>query len=190
MVESMQETLEVESCIKRYPWLIQMVTSKLFHELCDQHINKKRCYFCCDCMIPPLCDQCYKRNEHKDHTTIQTYRSSYQSGVRKEAISKFMDTCGIHTYSINSFAIIYINQRRENGNNHRHRNNVTRKCQVCEWELDAASSALFCSIECKFRNTLGSQLDELMENSSSEDVEPVKKKRKHIGGKGFHVDLH
>lgn len=79
---------------------------------------------------------------------LQTYRSSYQSGVRKETISKYMDTCGIHTYTINSYPIVYINQRRES-DNHRCRNNVSRKCQVCEWELDAASSALFCSIECK-----------------------------------------
>ncbi|CAE6075786.1 unnamed protein product [Arabidopsis arenosa] len=55
-------------------------------------------------------------------------------------------------------------------------------CDVCEWELDAASSALFCSMECKFRSVLGSQLDELMENSeitenSEETDEPVKKKR-------------
>ncbi|KFK34329.1 hypothetical protein AALP_AA5G130600 [Arabis alpina] len=98
-------------------------------------------------MIPPLCDLCYKKNDHKGHTMIQTYRSSWQSGRRESE-------------------------------NHRCRTNVTRRCQVCKWELDATSSALFCSIECKFRNALGSQLDDLMDNSS-EDVEPVKTKRKH-----------
>ncbi|KAL1218264.1 hypothetical protein V5N11_013595 [Cardamine amara subsp. amara] len=152
MVETMQETIEVQSCIRNYPWLIQMVKSKQFHELCDQHIEKKRCYFCCDCMVPPLCKDCYKDSDHKAHNTIQTYRSSHQTG------------------------------RRDSTENRRLRNNLLHKCQVCEWELDAG---LFCSIECKFRNTLGSQLDELMENNSeiseisSEDVvvEPVKKKR-------------
>lgn len=59
-----------------------------------------------------------------------------------------MDTSGIHMYTINGNHIVYINQRRDN-DNHRFRNNVLRKCQVCGWELDAASSALFCSIECK-----------------------------------------
>lgn len=63
-------------------------------------------------------------------------------------MSKYMDISGIHIYSINGFPIVYINQRRGN-DNHRFRNNVMHKCQVCEWELDAASSALFCSMECK-----------------------------------------
>ncbi|KAL1218263.1 hypothetical protein V5N11_013595 [Cardamine amara subsp. amara] len=182
MVETMQETIEVQSCIRNYPWLIQMVKSKQFHELCDQHIEKKRCYFCCDCMVPPLCKDCYKDSDHKAHNTIQTYRSSHQTGVRKDVILRYMSISGIQLYTINGRYIVYINQRRDSTENRRLRNNLLHKCQVCEWELDAG---LFCSIECKFRNTLGSQLDELMENNSeiseisSEDVvvEPVKKKR-------------
>ncbi|EOA26165.1 hypothetical protein CARUB_v10019603mg [Capsella rubella] len=97
-------------------------------------------------------------------------------------MSMYMDLSGIQTYTINGFPIVYINQRRGN-DNHRFRNNVSHRCQVCEWELDASSSALFCSIECKFRSALGTQLDDLMENSeitennSEETDEPVKKKR-------------
>ncbi|XP_010515456.1 PREDICTED: uncharacterized protein At3g50808-like [Camelina sativa] len=96
-------------------------------------------------------------------------------------MSRYMDLSNIHTYTINGFPIVYINQRRGN-DNHRFRNNVSRRCQVCKWELDAASSALFCSMECKLKSILGSQLDDLMENSeitddSEETVEPVKKKR-------------
>ncbi|CAH8268179.1 unnamed protein product [Arabidopsis lyrata] len=184
MLESMQQTVDVLSCIRRYPWIIEMVKSKLFHEICDQHDTqkKRRCYFCCDCMIPPFCTTCYKKNDHKGHTLIQTYRSSYQTGVKKETMSKYMDISGIHIYSINGFPIVYINQRRGN-DNHRFRNNVMHKCQVCEWELDAASSALFCSMECKFRSVLGSQLDELMENSeiteNSEETDELVKKKRH-----------
>lgn len=63
-------------------------------------------------------------------------------------MSDYMDLSGIHLYSINGFQIVYINQRRGN-DNHRFRSNVSHKCQVCEWELDAGSSDLFCSVECK-----------------------------------------
>lgn len=63
-------------------------------------------------------------------------------------MSQYMDISGIHLYSINGFPIVYINQRRGN-NNHRSRSNVMHKCKICEWEIDAASSALFCSMECK-----------------------------------------
>ena len=86
MLESMQETVEVLSCIRRYPWIIEMLKSKLFHEICDQKLHdtpkkndtpkkgetqKRRCYFCCDCLIPPFCTTCFKKNDHKGHTLIQ-----------------------------------------------------------------------------------------------------------------------
>lgn len=63
-------------------------------------------------------------------------------------MSKYMDISGIHIYKINTNHIVYVNQRRRD-DNHRFRNNVERKCQVCEWELDTNSSALFCSVQCK-----------------------------------------
>ncbi|RID46775.1 hypothetical protein BRARA_I03417 [Brassica rapa] len=78
---------------------------------------------------------------------------------------------------------VLINQRCEN-DVHRFRNNVSHRCKVCGWDFETASSA-FCSIEC--RNTLGSQLDEMMgslddvvkRKENSEDVfEPIVK-RKH-----------
>ncbi|ESQ45450.1 hypothetical protein EUTSA_v10011020mg [Eutrema salsugineum] len=88
-----------------------------------------------------------------------------------------MDTSGIHPYRINKDYVFFINQRRES-DNHRSRNNVPHKCKVCEWDLkEATSSDLFCSIECKFRNALGSQLDDLMENPEDVVVEPVVKKK-------------
>ncbi|CAN8254778.1 unnamed protein product [Cochlearia groenlandica] len=119
-------------------------------------------------MIPPICTLCYKNsNDHKDHLTIQTYRCSFETGVKKETISQYVDISGIHLYTINSNTIIFISVRRGN-NNRRCRNNVTRKCKVCEWELDASSSALFCSLECKLRNVLGTRLDDLMEMSKDD----------------------
>ncbi|XP_010557829.1 PREDICTED: uncharacterized protein At3g50808 [Tarenaya hassleriana] len=155
----MEKSLE---SLRRHPWLIPMVKSKLFHEKCEEHANKKRCYFCCDCMTPPFCSLCQKSSQnHQGHTLIQTYRSSYQSGVQIQTMSKYFDTSEISIYVINSHKIIYINQRRDK--EHASRANAACKCQVCAWELDPASSAKFCSIECKLRSLLGSKLDELIE---------------------------
>ncbi|KAF8049118.1 hypothetical protein N665_2287s0002 [Sinapis alba] len=185
MEESMKEILEAQSCIRESPWLIQMVKSKLFHEVCDQHIKEQRRYFCCDCMIPPFCNVCFKKNDHKDHLTIQAFRCSNQTAVRKDFISKYMDISGIHIFSVNGSWIVFINQRCENGV-HRFRNNVSHRCKVCGWAFETSSSA-FCSLECKFRNALGSQFNEMMESlddavnkeESLEDVfEPIVK-RKH-----------
>ncbi|KAJ4910606.1 Uncharacterized protein Rs2_05227 [Raphanus sativus] len=153
----MNATLEVQSCIKKFPWLIQMVKSRLFHEFCDQHISKQRCYFCCDCMTPLFC---------------KAFKCSNKTAVRTQTISKYMDLSSIHIYSVNSYSIVFINQRREN-DNHRSKNNVLHKCKVCGWPFDAASSALFCSVECKLRNPIfGSQLDEVVK-SSDDIVEPI-----------------
>ncbi|CAH8365590.1 unnamed protein product [Eruca vesicaria subsp. sativa] len=171
----MKETLEVQSCIKRFPWLVQMVKSRLFHEFCDQHSAEQRCYFCCDCMTPPFCKVCFKKNDHKNHLTIQAFKCSNKTGVRTQTISKYMDISAIHIYSVNGYPIVFINQRRES-DNHSSRNNVLHKCKVCGWPFDAASCALYCSVECKFRNAIfGPQLDEMVEGS--EDVEPIAKRK-------------
>ncbi|KAF2620298.1 hypothetical protein F2Q68_00041316 [Brassica cretica] len=48
-------------------------------------------------------------------------------------------------------------------------------CKVCGWAFETASSA-FCSVECKFRSVLGSQLDDMMESSDDVDEPVVKRK--------------
>ncbi|XP_018510249.2 uncharacterized protein At3g50808 [Brassica rapa] len=105
---------------------------------------------------------------------------------RKERLHiSYMDISGIHMFSVNRSWIVLINQRCEN-DVHRFRNNVSHRCKVCGWDFETASSA-FCSIECRYMNTLGSQLDEMMgslddvvkRKENSEDVfEPIVK-RKH-----------
>lgn len=72
----MQETIQAQSSLREFPWLIDLVKSKLFYEYCDQH-GKLRRSFCCVCMIPPLCDECYKENEHRDHLMIHVIILSF-----------------------------------------------------------------------------------------------------------------
>ncbi|KAF8098436.1 hypothetical protein N665_0266s0004 [Sinapis alba] len=95
-----------------------------------------------------------------------------------------MDISGIHIFSVNGYWIVFINQRCEN-DVHRSRNNASHRCKVCGWAFETSSA--FCSIECKFRNALGSQFKEMMESLDDavkgkeglEDVfEPIVK-RKH-----------
>ncbi|CAH2064446.1 unnamed protein product [Thlaspi arvense] len=100
----------------------------------------------------------------------QAFRCSNESGVNKETISKYMDTSGIQPYVINRNIIVYFNQRRGDDDPRSRNNSVSRRCKVCEWDL-VHTAALFCSVECKFRNALGSQLNELMENSSEDVME-------------------
>ncbi|XP_013604035.1 PREDICTED: uncharacterized protein At3g50808 [Brassica oleracea var. oleracea] len=125
-------------------------------------------------MIPPFCNVCFKKNDHKDHLIIQAFRCSNQTGVRKDFISKYMDISGIHMFSVNRSWIVFINQRCES-DVHCFRNNVSHRCKVCGWAFETASSA-FCSVECKFRSVLGSQLDDMMESSDDVDEPVVKRK--------------
>ncbi|XP_018436109.1 uncharacterized protein At3g50808 [Raphanus sativus] len=114
-------------------------------------------------------------SKNSDVTSVAiAFRCSNQTGVRKDFISTYMDISGIHIFSVNGSWIVFINQRCES-DVHRFRNNVAHRCKVCGWAFETASFA-FCSIECKFRNTLGSQLDEMMK--TSEDVVESVVKRK------------